>query len=105
MITVPLTPGLFDYAFTVDIDEVMYNFRMVYNSRSRIYYLDIRDIDRNPILMGYPLVEGANTGRFSIPGLFGGLLLVFDTSRKQENGDKETMGQTVKVYHIPEDEL
>lgn len=105
MIEIPLTPGLFDYAFTVDIDEVTYNFRMVYNLRSKIYYLDVRDIDRNPILMGYPLVEGANTSRLSVPGLFGGVLFVFDMSRNQANGDKETMGRTVQMFHVPEDEV
>lgn len=104
MKTIPLTKGIFDYTFSLELDEVLYFFRLTYNSRTKIFYLSIRNADKEPILMGVPLVEGANTIRFAMPNLFPGDLLVTDTSLKGLNGDLNSMGDTVQMFYIEPDD-
>ena len=71
----PLTPDLPEHTFTVPLEGVQYEFRLVYRSRTASWYLDLLDEDGVALLRGQRLSPGSplNAGLTSGPP---GVLLV-----------------------------
>lgn len=67
-------------------------FDWIYQSQN--YLISISDSNNVPLLMGIPMVVNYDlTSRFQIPGLFPGVLMLFDTSGSQIDADFGEIGQ------------
>lgn len=59
MIEIPVTNSP-EQIFSLEIDQVVYNFRIIYNTRSMVWTMDILDNSKIEILSGITLVGGVN---------------------------------------------
>ena len=67
-------------------------FDWIYQSQN--YLVSISDSNNNPLLMGIPMVVNYDlTSRFKIPGLFTGVLMLFDSSNSQQEANFGDLGQ------------
>lgn len=74
---IPLSPKA--QVFNVSLAGVDYNMRIVWNTASLCWVLDIADTDGVPILQGLPLVTGADLlAQYAYLGIRGGLIVTVD---------------------------
>lgn len=74
---IPLTPNA--QTFDVSLGGIDYNMRLIWNSISACWVLDIADASNNPLVRGIPLVTGANLlGQYAYLGIPGGLTVTVD---------------------------
>lgn len=74
---IPLSPKA--QTFNVSLANVDYNMRLVWNPISACWMLDISDTDGVPVVLGIPLVTGADLlAQYTYLGIRGGLVVTVD---------------------------
>lgn len=77
---IPVTPGAAQ-TFSTTIISVSYNMRLVWNSKSNCWVLDIADQNDVPIVQGIPLVTGIDLlGQYEYLGFGGQMICLTDTN-------------------------
>lgn len=77
---VPITPGVAQ-AFSTTLLGVSYNMRLVWNSASNCWVLDIADQNNVAIVLGIPLVTGVDLlAQYEYLGIGGNLVCLTDTN-------------------------
>lgn len=56
----PVTSTPFVYEFRVDLDGVTFSISIRINGRSNRWIMDVKDTDDTPLVMGTPLLQGAD---------------------------------------------
>lgn len=85
LLQIPITQNqsqLQSFIILVTLAGNNYYLEFNWNLASLNYFVSISDGNNVPLLMGIPMVIDYDlTSRFQIPGLFPGVLLLYDTSR------------------------
>lgn len=86
------TAALFKIRTVLDTVEVVLRFE--WNGRENRWTLHILDAQENPLLMGLVLnINSELIERFEIPGLPPGLLVLYDTSDKNQECGRNDLGK------------
>jgi hypothetical protein len=91
------------YEFSTSFDGVRYFFTFQYNKRNDTWYLDIKDIDRTPILTGLAGLTNSQfmTSRFVIDDFLPfGEILIGDTSGAGNDPSYENFGDSVSAFYL-----
>lgn len=90
--------------FITQLGDRKFSFEIKYNDVSRVWTMDIADpISNLPILLGLPLILGANL--LEPYNLNIGGLGAFDTTSLAADATAEDMGTRVKIYWWTDDEI
>lgn len=101
-IEIPLTPSLGSYRFGAVIETVPYLFDVRWNVRDQGWYMDVRESDETPIVLGIKLVLGVYLGRRSNHDLFrNGVLVMVDLSIQGKDAGFDDLGVRVVMQYIP----
>lgn len=97
----PLEPSNPNYEFTTSIDSVPYQFRFRWNSRASAWFMDIREQDDTPIVLGVKVVLGTSLGRRSTHPLFSsGAFRAIDTTNKGLEATLDDLGSRVEIRYF-----
>lgn len=95
---IPLDPR--PQSFTIQLNGVEYKVTAKWNFYADVWVVDIDSTSEVPILLGVPLVAGADLlQQFEYLG-FGGSLVVQSDSDPYQNAGFETLGLTDHLYFI-----
>ncbi len=103
MTIIPLSTGSPAQTLRVELEGELYNFRVIYNERLRVWALDLSDVDGVPLASGIALVAG--TDILSPYGLKVGALVVVEVGSTGEDANANNLGDVYKLAHITEQEL
>lgn len=99
---IPLTPSIGSYRFGTVIETVAYIFDVRWNVRAQAWYMDIREADETPIILGVRLVLGVYLGRRSNHDLFkNGVLIAVDLGIHGRDAGFDDLGVRVVLKYIP----
>jgi hypothetical protein len=100
IIEIPLTAAYDNYDFSVDLDGRSFLFEIAWNTRTLQWSLTIRN-DENIVLIGaIPLLVNANLiGRFKLPALPQGILMLHDTSGANLEAVKDDLGVRCQLLY------
>lgn len=106
ILEIPLLPKYGAYRFGLTIETRPYLFEMRWNSRANAWYMNVREIDLTPIVLGVKLVLGVYLGRRSNHRLFNrGVFVLVDTEQRGREATFDSFGTTVLLKWIPMPEL
>lgn len=91
------------YEFNTNFDGVRYFLTWQYNKRNDTWYLDIRDANQTPILLGLPALTNAQnlTHRFVIDDFLpAGEIMIADVNGDGADGSFENFGETVSAFYL-----
>ncbi len=100
-ITLPFQPSIGNYNFTSTINNIPYNFNVLWNTRDEdpdngiagAWYFDVLDSSFNPIITGVKIVLGAFLGRLCSDPLFTtGCFVAIDTSGNEQEAGYDDIG-------------
>lgn len=100
-VTIPFRPSRGNYSFTTSINNVTYNFNVLWNTREKdvdakidgAWYFDVLDDALNPIASGLKVVLGAFIGRLVSDPLFtDGCFIAIDTSGVEKEAGYDDFG-------------
>ncbi len=101
-IELPFVPSLANYRVGTTIEGTSYLFDVRYNSRTKAFYLDIRELSAKLIVAGVKVVLGAYLGRRSNHKLFrSGVLVAVDLTDRQREATLDDFGVRVVIEYIP----
>jgi hypothetical protein len=101
----PLVPSTPNYRVSTTLDGVQYVLDVRWNGRSGVWYLDIRDVDEDPIAMGIAVVLGSALGIRTVDARFPpGALIAADMSGEGRDAGFDDLGDRVKVFYYSADE-
>lgn len=84
----------------VNINNTVYNLQLSFNSRDNSWYLDLFDIDNNPILQSKKLQWGsAITSRYILPNLIDGDFFILKTEERDQILGRDNFGVN-KLYNL-----
>ncbi len=98
--TIPARPDLTDYTFQVELDGGLYDLDILYNSRERLWYGTLRDVNGVDILSGFKMTLGTPvtrllTDRRRPPGE----IVLFDTTGEGIDAGDQELGDRVLVLY------
>lgn len=100
-----LNDGTAQYSLRIDLDNVGYVFDFNFSPRENVWYLDILDDDRDPLLMGIKLIQNYYLCEYQkeFRRLFSGdLVILTGTKAKNPPGLKGLgVGSSWKMVYIP----
>jgi len=97
---IPVDSSQADFKFRTDLEGTTYVLRMYWNTREERWHIDFLDADENPLLMGVPLVTDTDVmGRFEIPGLMKGIVMLYDTGEKFVEATRDSFGDRSKLLY------
>lgn len=103
LVQIPITQAqsqLQSFIILVPLSGNNYYLQFDWVFQSQSYLVSISDGDNNPLLMGIPMsVNYDLTTRFKIPGLFPGMLMLYDTSNTQTEASYGDLGQRCLLYY------
>lgn len=106
ILEIPLLPKFGAYRFGVTIETRPYLFEMRWNTRAPAWYMNVREVDLKPIVLGVRVVLGAYLGRRSNHRLFSrGVLVAVDTEQRGREATFDSFGSTFVMRWIPIPEL
>jgi len=77
----------------VNINNTVYNLQLSFNSRDNCWYLDLFDINNNPILQSKKLQWGsAVTSKYILPNLIGGDFFILKTEERSQELGRSNFG-------------
>lgn len=104
--TLPLTPSRPHYTFSTTLAGTDYVFTARWNARAETWYLDLFDVDENPIRQSMAVVLGAPLGaRSAHPDFPAGAFVASDLSGEQREAKLDDLGDRVQVYFYTPEEL
>lgn len=84
----------------VNIDNTIFQLQLSYNDRDESWYLDILDINANPILLSHKLQWGSEiTKRYIFPQFPNGNLYIIKTENRDEKVTRTNFGEN-KLYKL-----
>lgn len=84
----------------VNIDNTIFQLQLSYNDRDESWYLDILDINANPILLSHKLQWGSEiTKRYIFPQFPNGNLYIIKTENRDEKITRTNFGEN-KLYRL-----
>lgn len=93
LIQIPVTNASASHKFICKIDDKVFTLRIRWNTRFERWMMDIMSEDETPILMGTPLhIDSDLIGRFRSLSLPQGLMILFDTTEKIIEADRQALG-------------
>lgn len=102
----PLLPKFSNYRFGVTIETVSYLFDFRWNTRDRAWYMDVRKVNEEAIVLGAKVVLGTYLGRRSNHRLFKrGVFVVVDTDGSGLDATYDDFGTRIVISYIPIMEL
>jgi hypothetical protein len=101
MIEIPLT-SYPDQRFNIALDSISYEMRVIYNTRSSIWTLDIAQ-GNIEILNGIPLLLGGDIMRPFTTGP--SRLFVFNIGSSSGDATSENLGSGVRLYQLTASEI
>jgi hypothetical protein len=103
---IPLIPSDTNYRLGTNLGGSRYLFDVKWNSRDESFYMDIREEDERPILLGVRLVLGLNIGRNSANAFFSKHLLhLSDSSGEGREATFDDLGARVQLLHLAISEI
>lgn len=79
-VNIPLSSSL-SYEMAVALEGSSYTLSMEYNSRQKLYYMSLYDSEKNPVIVGVPIVPTYPiANNYVIPSLNGFFLLINKSS-------------------------
>lgn len=94
----PVQPGEPDQEFSTNIEGERYLFRFRWNARDAAWFMDIRESDDDPVVLGVKVVIGVWLGVWSVHQLFlQGVFVAYDTSGELRDATFEDFGTRVHV--------
>jgi len=102
----PLIPSTPNYRVSTTLDGVQYILDIRWNGRAGVWYLDVLDIDEDPIAAGIAVVLGSALGIRTTDARFPpGMLIAVDMSDEGHDAGFDDLGDRVAVLYYEEDEL
>jgi len=95
---IPLTPA--PQRFSIELNGVNYNLRIVWNTIAGVWVLDIADTDNVPLVQGIPLVTGADLLEQYQHLNFGGGIVVLTDANPDAVPTIENLGSSGRVYFV-----
>ncbi len=93
------------YSFIVSLEGVTYDFQVRYNDREESWRLDIRDLDKTPIVQGIKLLPNQSiTSQYVNSELFTGNLYFIDVFGKVTRPTFDSLGKRHKLFYITREE-
>lgn len=90
----------------ITLDNIVLNFKFLWNGRDEAWYMDILDSVNSPILQGIKIVNGWELiARFTDTRLPQGALIIVSLKGDQEVIGRNDMIEDYKIVYITEDEL
>lgn len=106
ILEIPVTPKFGAYRFGLTIETRPYLFEMRWNTRAAAWYMNVREVDLKPIILGAKIVLGTYIGRRSTHRLFNrGVLVAVDTEQRGREATYDSFGTGVVLRWIPMPEL
>ncbi len=103
---VPLVPSNPHYEAGLTIGTVQYRLVVRWNGRVECFFMDLLDVDGNPIRMGMAMVLGTFIGRQCAHADWpGGAFFLVDSSGTGTDAGIDDLGARVLMYHVTDEEL
>jgi hypothetical protein len=100
ILELPIRSDLSAYSFQLELEGVLFNFYFYYNQRMDRWFMDIKEQDDTPVIMGIPMLYGSDLiGRFVMDGRPLGRMGVWDESGKEQNATQFIFGQPVLLLY------
>jgi hypothetical protein len=94
------------YDYTIPLDGVTYRIELTYKSRQEGWYLNLYDVDENPLLLGKRLaVDTELLARYEIEGLPPGELTCVDMEGTGTEPTFESLGKQHLFWYFAEADL
>lgn len=84
----------------IDLSGVTYRLRFTYNKWARAWFLDIWDKDSQPLVLGTPLITGANILDQYLYKGFKGVLTLYTAGNPDLVPSLDQLGSLSKLYWI-----
>lgn len=106
MLIIPVRNDIPNYSERVELDGAIYNLELRYNARLARWILDINDQDKNPIVVGLVCLTGIPlTTQIVKNKLPRGDFILLDIQERDENAEREDLGETVGLFYMTEEEI
>lgn len=107
MIEIPVNSESPWFSQKCELEGVSYQFEFLWNNRASRWYLSLLDDHQKPVISGLPVVSGypvfnlyqENDKRFP-PGI----LYFHDTTGKERDPDRTSLGTEIKLLYLRRDE-
>lgn len=100
VLVLPVTSNFSSYIFTIELESVIYEFRLRYNSRAAIWKIDISKSDGTKMLSGIPIFSNSSiNSQYANPDLIPGALTALDTENLGKDADNTDFGTRVKLLY------
>ena len=102
MLLIPTDTSLATYTFSVELEEIVFNFRMQFNERDQSWFFDLLTEDGDPIREGIKVVTGFPLLRLiATAGRPPGELFALDTTGADRRaGLNDLGGEILFVYFL-----
>lgn len=99
---IPVKPSIGHQEFTTTLASVPYLFQFRWNARDEAWYMNVREVDLTPIVLGAKIVLGCFIGRRSQHVLFRrGVIVAHDITYQHQEAGYDDIGKRVIVKYIP----
>lgn len=90
----------------ITLDDIVLNFKFIWNGRDNAWYMDISDSINDPILQGIKVINGWELiARYTDIRLPQGALLVVSLNSDEEIIDRNGMIDNYSLIYLTEEEL
>mgnify|MGYP001589663758 CR=1 FL=1 len=102
----PLITSATNYRLSIPFGDEVFAALVRWNSRDEAFYMDLREGDGTPVLLGMKLVLGGNLGVRKNHRFFSrNLLRVVDSSDEDRDAGYDDLNSRVWVMHMTFDEI
>lgn len=105
-VVIPFSTELSNFSQQITLDNSIFRFDFLWNSRGEQWNLSVLDVDLNPLVEGIKLVLGYPLfDQWVDRGLPPGELFAIDTTGDEIKITRTNLGTIVELIYIPEAEL
>ena len=105
-VIVPTRTDIATYEFSIELELLVYRFRMQFNGRDQSWFFDLLDEEGNPFRQGKKVVTNFPLLRLlSAEGRPPGELYAIDTTGENIRAGLEDLGSQVILVYFPEVEV
>lgn len=103
---IPITDDSPSFKIRTILESVQVVFRFDWNGRDLRWALSIYDTSENPLALFLPMnINTELLERFEIVGLPPGLMMLYDTSGKNDEAGRDDLGDRCKLVYVTSDEV
>lgn len=97
---IPVNAEFESFKVRTDLEGGTYVLQLDWNARAERWCLSIMDAEEAPILMGVPLNINMDIwGRFRMPALPSGMLMLYDTTGRNEEAGRDDLGSKAVLLY------